>query len=47
MPDRPTKPERPMWFPESGRPTLDHEAPHTDAEVEDYLEALDLYESKD
>ncbi len=49
MPDSPAaetpRPERPMWFPEPARPSLDHEW-HTDEEFAAYLDALDLYESK-
>ncbi len=40
------RPERPMWFPEPARPTL-HPEWETDAEFDAYLDALDLYESKD
>ncbi len=49
MPDSPAaepRPERTQWAPIAGRPTLNPEW-ETDAEFEAYIEALDLYESKD
>lgn len=50
MPGRPaetSRPERPEWFPEPARPTLDPEWQPDAAEFDTYLDALDLYESKD
>ncbi len=50
MPDSPAetpRPERPEWFPEPARPTLDPEWQPSAAEFVAYIAALDLYESKD
>jgi hypothetical protein len=47
MPNSPTdRPERPTWFPEQARPTLDHEWQPTADEFDAYLDALDDYEEK-
>jgi hypothetical protein len=43
----PARPERSQWAPSAGRPTYDHEAPPDADAFDAYIEALDLYESKD